>query len=105
MAEEKTRSLSKQKDRKMDCKMLSSRQYKALAAMNAQPLRVIGLGLHENGPTDSQKRMEEGFRGPCPSLWGYFLQMHSRKMGINIFTCEPTGDPWTFLIQWSNRQS
>lgn len=82
MAEEETRSLSEQKNIKMVCKLPSSRQYTALAAMNAQSLQVTELGLHENGPIDSQKKMEEGLRGPCPSLWGYFLQMHSGKMGM-----------------------
>ena len=41
------------------CKMSPCEQYRGISVTNSQ-LQIIALGVHKNGPINSQTRMEKG---------------------------------------------
>lgn len=66
--------------------MSSSGQALVIRIMNSQRLQMPALDLNKMQPINSQTLVEEGFRGPHPSLLNYLLLADTWRKGVITFS-------------------
>lgn len=66
--------------------MSSSGQALVIRIVNSQKLQMPALDLNKTQPINSQTLVEEGFRGPHPSLLNYLLLTDIGRKGVITFS-------------------